>query len=687
MAAAALLLGVARLLPETSAGLALRLAAATGLVLLTPGALVLRALGGPSQLGVTVAAAVIWSLALLAAGMALVFAVGASILVALIVPGAVALFTLALPGGLAIRIERRDVLALLGVAAAGGLLAAGLWWSTGTAGGSVGPTAGDALFHLARVRKLAELPSLSLTAVDEFRDGGLHPGYAFPLWHGAVALVARLAGVDAAPAFLYLPAILTPLALVVVYGAGEALFGTWAGGVATAAAQTAVVAVPREGLGTLQFLSQPGAAARLLLLPALLGVVFAFAVTGGRRLVVSAAAGSFVLILVHPSYLVYAVLLLAGFAAARFLLARGEARAARRAGGVLAAILVPAGLVLAWLAPLIRQAAAYSPSQAETQRALARYAGELVVSGSSYSLSPRFVAWGGVGTVAALAAVPLAVLAGRRAWAACVLGGTALLGAIALVPPLFTRFADLLSLSQALRVGGFLPLAFALAGVAELAEGAGAAGPILALGGGVAADLVYPHAATGAVWATWLAVGGAVAGLAVGASGILRRLEVRAPGGRWAALAAVAFLLPLGVAGYSRLHHDGRLDPFALTPGLARALDDSVGREEVVLSNVETSYRISADAPVYVAASLPGHVARTRANRPYERQWDAVRFFFRPEVSDAERWAILRRYGVGWVVLDRRQRSTRFVDRLRLVYSDGRYGLYRVSANLQAVES
>ena len=411
--APALLLGVARLLPETGVWLALRLAAASALVLLAPGALALRALGRPSQLGVAVAAAIVWSLALLAAGLALVFALGASILVALSVSGAAALLALALPGRAQVRVERRDLLALLGVAA-GALLAGAVWWSTGTVGGSVGPTAGDALFHLARIRKLAELPSLSLTAVDEFRDGGLHPGYAFPLWHSAVALVARLAGVDVTPAFLYLPSILTPLALVVAYGAGQALFGTWAGGVATAAAQTAVVAVPREGLGTLQFLSQPGAAARLLLLPALLGLSFAFADAGGRRLLASAAVGSLVLTLVHPSYLVYAVLLLASFAAARFLLGRGDPRATYRAAGMLAAILVPAGLALAWLAPVIRQAAAYSPSHAETQRSLARYAGELVVSGSSYSLSPRFVAWGGAGTVAALAAVPLAVLAGRR---------------------------------------------------------------------------------------------------------------------------------------------------------------------------------------------------------------------------------------------------------------------------------
>ena len=51
-------------------------------------------------------------------------------------------------------------------------------------GTSAGRSAGDGLFHLARVRKLDAFGDLSLRAVDEFADGGLHPGYAFPLWHG-----------------------------------------------------------------------------------------------------------------------------------------------------------------------------------------------------------------------------------------------------------------------------------------------------------------------------------------------------------------------------------------------------------------------------------------------------------------------------------------------------------------------
>ena len=63
-------------------------------------------------------------------------------------------------------------------------------------GASSGVVAGDGLFHLARVRKLVELGDLHLRTVDEFADGGLHPGYAFPLWHGFLALVAKVSGLD-----------------------------------------------------------------------------------------------------------------------------------------------------------------------------------------------------------------------------------------------------------------------------------------------------------------------------------------------------------------------------------------------------------------------------------------------------------------------------------------------------------
>ena len=75
------------------------------------------------------------------------------------------------------------------VFAAGALLGIALWHVAGEIGG-------DGLFHLARVRKLEAFDSLSLGAVTEFADGGLHPGYAFPLWHGFLALVAKVSFLD-----------------------------------------------------------------------------------------------------------------------------------------------------------------------------------------------------------------------------------------------------------------------------------------------------------------------------------------------------------------------------------------------------------------------------------------------------------------------------------------------------------
>ena len=74
-----------------------------------------------------------------------------------------------------------------------GVLAGVLVWHV------AGTLDGDALFHLARVRKLLAFADLHLRTLDEFKDGGLHPGYAFPLWHLFLAFVARLSGVGRGP--------------------------------------------------------------------------------------------------------------------------------------------------------------------------------------------------------------------------------------------------------------------------------------------------------------------------------------------------------------------------------------------------------------------------------------------------------------------------------------------------------
>ena len=155
----------------------LRLALATG-VLLLPGAVVARALGlrGAS-------ATLAWALALIFGALAVTFVVGG-------VAEADARAAAREPGVVALRVRPAR--------SAGPSGSPGRWWvarraarcSASCSGTSPGEIGGDGLFHLARVRKLEAFDSLSLDAVNEFADGGLHPGYAFPLWHGFLALVA-----------------------------------------------------------------------------------------------------------------------------------------------------------------------------------------------------------------------------------------------------------------------------------------------------------------------------------------------------------------------------------------------------------------------------------------------------------------------------------------------------------------
>ena len=109
-------------------------------------------------------------------------------------------------------------------------------------------------------------------------------------------------------------------------------------------------------------------------------------------------------------------------------------------------------------------------------------------------------------------------------------------------------------------------------------------------------------------------------------------------------------------------------DRYAPTPGLLHALQIQVPKRAIVFSDLETSYRISAYAPVYVAAAPPAHVADTAANRPYSRRLSVNRYFGTGDV------AILDRYKADWLVVDR----SRFHVRAPwpVAYEDQRYALY-----------
>lgn len=648
------LLGVARLLPAHGVGLWLRLVAAS-LVLLLPGSLVARALRlrGAS-------ATVAFGLGALGPALLLVFVVHSSIWLALVVLAVVGL--VALPFALCVVSgpPARDTLA---VALAGLVLGLVLWRVAGVVNG-------DALFHLGRVRKLAELGDLHVRTVDEFRDGGLHPGYAFPLWHAFLALVAKLAGTDPTNVVLHEPSAIAPVAFAVVYEAGVALFrSAWLGIGVLAAAFAVAVFAPGHG-GSYALLGQPGTLDRHVLVPAALTLFFLFLRHPGWPLGLALAAVGVEVFLVHASTSVFLGIVLVGFVVGRVLLARTDFRSA--AAG-LASLFVPAGAALAWLLPIVRETKSHSPSAAELHRSLAKYADELHVDSlHRYALRPEVISRGGAVAVAALACVPLAALAARQRWAAFVLGGTLMILGIELSTLVFPHFADAVSVSQARRLAGFIPFAFALAGGASvLAALFGALVLPLGLGAGIGLQLAFPGdfgpglTEGGPAAATWIAAAGGVVALAVGLL-LGRRIDAR---GWPAAAAVVLFCLPVAVHGLRHWSPAAAEDSHALTPGLLVALRTEVPKRSVVFSDLETSYRVSAFAPVYVAAAPPAHVADTAANAPYRRRLSVNRFFGTGAV------AILDRYHADWVVVDHRRFATK-PDAWPVVYEDARYALY-----------
>ena len=128
----------------------------------------------------------------------------------------------------------------------------------------------------------------------------------------------------------------------------------------------------------------------------------------------------------------------------------------------------------------------------------------------------------------------------------------------------------------------------------------------------------------------------------------------------------------MAVHGFRHWSPADATDPSAPTPGLLAALRHVVPERAVVFSDLETSYRISAYAPVYVASAPPAHVADTKANYPYGRRKATIRYFQTGDIS------IPQQLLATWLVVD----NSRFHVRVpwKLVYADQRYALYHRTA-------
>ena len=633
-----------------------RLWLATGVVL-WPGFVAARAFGTRGA-----SAVVSWSLALLFVALSVTFVTGAGLTVTLLLllGAGVAALAFRRSG------ERKRPPGWTAVALLGAVLGLLLWHVAGEIGG-------DGLFHLARVRKLVSLGDLSLHRVDEFPDGGLHPGYAFPLWHGFLALVAKVAGVDPARVVLHEASVLTPIAALAWFEAGWALFRRRWAAVSTAAASVALGAMASGHGGSFTSLALPATVSQRLLAPVAITLAVETVRAPHRGRIATTAAAGLALVAVHPTYALFVLIPFAGFLVVRWLWVREDVRSGLAAGGALA---LPAGVFALWLIPILRDTASVGPDAGERARGLQQYATQLVVSSpESFHLAPQMLARSGAVAVVALALLPLAGLAARRRWGAYLVGGSLAVLATVLISPLFVRFSDLVSLSQSRRLSAFVPFPFALAG------GIGVAARLLrgwvvpaALVAGIAMQIAYPgdfgyvlHGKSPA-WPAWVAAVGGIATLLAGFA-LARRAAVE----RSAGLAVALFLVPVFVHGFWQWSPSTSRPPSPLTSGLVGALRHDVPKGAAVYSDPETSYRIAAYAPVYVCVAPPGHVGDTKQNRPYERVREFRRFVRTGDV------AVPRSCGARWLVVDG-ARFRRPEGPLTATYRDARYVLYRIGA-------
>jgi hypothetical protein len=370
-------------------------------------------------------------------------------------------------------------------------------------------------------------------------------------------------------------------------------------------------------------LAQPGAAARQLLVPAALTLFFT------RNLPATGVVFG-ALALVHPTY-------------ALFLLIPLVAVAAWEWRSYVAAV-VPVGAALLWLRPIVDQTNTHNPSAAQRANDIAQYRDQLVVTNPHhFRLAPEVFGRSGAVAVAALVLLPVTAFALRATWARFVLGGALIVLLLMEVPWLFVHFSDAVSLSQSRRAAGFAPLPFAFAGGLALVARRAWAVPLAFVAGIVLqrlwpGDFDYGLRHGGPAAATWIALIGGLAALV-----LARRVSVEPRFGLGCA-AAVAFTVPVLVHGLWHWSPASPVDAGALSPRLVHNLRTKVPKGAIVIAPIQTSYRVAADAPVYVVAAPLSHVANTKANRPVER-FRAVRHW----VLTDDR-AVPAHYGATWQI-------------------------------------
>jgi hypothetical protein len=617
----------------------LALAVSTAVALGIPGLALLRVAGVTERLDVVAclgllpaAGLIVWA-PLLALGMI----AGLPFIGVLIGVGVASVAGLSVARGRAVRAAPRD-LAIAGAGAMAGFVLGTRWQSSFYS---------DEFFHAGRIRKLLALDRLSLDGVSTYLHGDPHAGYAFPLLHAAQAGAVDLVSVDPTIAYPNLTPAFAMLLPVVVFATGRAIGGTAVGVSAMALALFDAVEVA-PNLGMLQW---PGPFVFFVITPiGLLAAVEALRRPGDWRLGAGVAVSAACAALVHPTYVVMLLAMVAGLC----VLTRREWRA-------FAAAVAVSGVALVWIW-WVALRGAHLATPASGQWRVATPVDYVFVSGHAIASTAADIVQGRLPFLLAALAMPALLLCRGRRYG---LAAAAMAGPVVLVafPGPAALGIETIGVGQTHRLPQAIPWVFTLATALALAV-AQVRRRVIAVAT-LAAGLATVALAGADFWRerewSWLPMTPlAVVVVAIAAVYVVRGLRAGAdvPDARAGATLALTLLVlavPIarqaGDLAYD-LRHGAPASPTWRVPTAVLSLLREVpadGHLPVVLAPPELSYRLVGAADVY-AVALPE--VRSRAepkNHPAERR-AAVARFLDPATSQTARRSIAAVFDVRYVI-------------------------------------
>lgn len=627
----AVIRGLAQVLPTAPC-----LALALLLTLLVPGLALARALGLDDALepvllvtaGVPLGCAT-WSIALMAGlvvGLPLV-AVAAAVAVASVTALA------AKPHGVRLAGSR----AQLGGAAVGGLLLAVAASRYETA------LHGDALFHAGRVRKLLDLPELSLSGLSSVWHGSPHAGYVVPVLHAIEAVAIGITGAEPSAAYSSLGpacALLLPLATFAL--------GTAAAGRTVGMAVAILASWDALARGSLETMQQPPTFAFFVLIPAVLALLLAASRSGFDRRTSRALLLSLLAVtLIHATY-----------AAVPLACVTAVVIVTRQGWRLLLAGLALTAVIYSVIWAVALRAATPQPRPPVLGSVFVKAGGNPIVAQAHWMLDQRLDILLGVAAV-----LPLMLLyRSRHAVAAAVMAGALVLCSLPGMPALLTAVFGFGQVKRFPRGG--LPWALA-AGIAlvEVAALTGRRAALaLALALAVASIGYQAVDLEGAVLTAAIAAV-TVAAVAAAVALSLRGRPLRVNATAQAAPAVVVVLVLALVAGSARaersqISHDLRHGP-ATGETLPRLPGAVIGyfREHdqapfpVVLAESYIGYQLAGEADVYPVA-LPLERTRGEPRNAPKARIRAVNIALSAGASAALRARIFASYHVRFVLVN-----------------------------------